>query len=66
MKNLPRKRRTREHIIADLSVNHVERQLLLCGFTCDELRRDYARFRDRILEQLREVVHDEDQDAPVR
>lgn len=28
-----RKRRTREHVIADLSVNHVERLVLLCGWT---------------------------------
>jgi len=27
------KRRTREHVIADLSVNHVERFILRCGFT---------------------------------
>jgi hypothetical protein len=26
-----RKRRTRAHIIADLSVNHVERRVLECG-----------------------------------
>jgi hypothetical protein len=42
MKSLPRKRRTREHIIADLSVNHVERQCLLCGFTCERIWRDYG------------------------
>jgi hypothetical protein len=28
-----RKQRTREHIIADLGVNHVERQILYTGFT---------------------------------
>jgi hypothetical protein len=42
MKSLPRKRRTREHIIADLSVNHVERQVLLCGFTCQRIAQDYG------------------------
>ncbi len=34
MAHLPdRKRRTREHVIADLSVNHVERFILQCGWT---------------------------------
>jgi hypothetical protein len=42
MKGLPHKRRTREHIIADLSVNHVERQILLCGFTCQRIVQDYG------------------------
>jgi hypothetical protein len=37
-----RKRRTREHIIADLSVNHVERHVLLCGYTLERLRNDYG------------------------
>jgi hypothetical protein len=37
-----RKRRTREHIIADLSVNHVERQILLCGHTVERVRADYG------------------------
>jgi hypothetical protein len=37
-----RKRRTREHVIADLSVNHVERQALLCGFTVERVRFDYG------------------------
>jgi hypothetical protein len=27
----PKKRRTRAHVIADLSINHVERQALLAG-----------------------------------
>jgi|GEM_PF-2778555 len=30
------KRRTREHVIADLSVNYFERPALLCGYTVDE------------------------------
>jgi hypothetical protein len=42
MKKLPRKRRTREHVIADLSVNHVERFALLCGFVSEHMRYDTA------------------------
>lgn len=38
----PRKRRTREHVIADLSVNHVERHALLSGFTVERVRLDYG------------------------
>lgn len=37
-----RKRRTREHIIADLSVNFVERQALLCGHTVERVFHDYG------------------------
>lgn len=37
-----RKRRTREHVIADLSVNHVERQALLCGFSVERRVHDYG------------------------
>jgi hypothetical protein len=37
-----RKTRTRDHIIADLAVNHVERQVLLCGHTLEEMRYDYG------------------------
>jgi hypothetical protein len=37
-----RKRRTREHVIADLSANHVERQALLCGFSVERVRHDYG------------------------
>jgi hypothetical protein len=37
-----RKIRTREHVIADLAVNHVERQVLLCGFTTEKYARDYG------------------------
>jgi hypothetical protein len=36
------KRRTREHVIADLSVNHVERYALLCGFIIEETQHDYG------------------------
>jgi len=39
---IPRKRRTREHVIADLSVNFVERHVLLCGFTAERVRLDYG------------------------
>jgi hypothetical protein len=38
----PRKRRTREHVIADLSVNHVERFVLRCGWTTERTRHDYG------------------------
>lgn len=41
-KRLIRKRRTREHIIADLSVNFVERQALLCGHTAERVFHDYG------------------------
>jgi hypothetical protein len=37
-----KKRRTREHVIADLSVNHVERYALLCGFSVEPVRMDYG------------------------
>ena len=38
----PRKRRTREHIIADLSVNHVEKFVLQCGWTVHRFSPDYG------------------------
>jgi hypothetical protein len=37
-----RKRRTREHVIADLSANHVERCVLLCGHTTERTVHDYG------------------------
>lgn len=37
-----RKRRTREHVIADLSVNHVERLVLRCGWTVERTQHDYG------------------------
>lgn len=40
--SLQRKRRTREHVIADLSVNHVERHVLLCGYTAERITHDYG------------------------
>jgi hypothetical protein len=38
----PRKRRTREHVLADLSANHVERFVFECGFTAEEPAADYG------------------------
>lgn len=34
--------RTREHVIADLAVNHVERQVLLCGHVLERVVHDYG------------------------
>lgn len=42
MKGPTRKRRTREHIIADLSVNHLERHVLLAGFVAEYMAADYG------------------------
>lgn len=39
---LPRKRRTREHVIADQSVNHVERFIIEEGHTAQRLATDYG------------------------
>ena len=39
---MPGKRRTREHVIADLGVNHVERHALLAGYTVDRFAHDYG------------------------
>ncbi|MGL4552791.1 MAG: DUF4365 domain-containing protein [Gemmataceae bacterium] len=36
------KRRTHEHLVADLAVNHVERQVLLGGGTVERTQRDYG------------------------
>jgi hypothetical protein len=36
------KKRTREHIIADLSVNYFERQALFCGFAVEGVLYDYG------------------------
>jgi Domain of unknown function (DUF4365) len=38
----PRKRRTREHVIAELSLNHVEKFIVAAGFVCERLRGDYG------------------------
>jgi hypothetical protein len=37
-----RKLRTREHVLADLSANFVEKQALLCGFAVERMRFDYG------------------------
>lgn len=37
-----RKLRTREHVLADLSINHVERHILLHGFAVNRLDTDYG------------------------
>lgn len=37
-----KKRRTRQHVIADLSINHVERFILRCGHTVQRIERDYG------------------------
>jgi hypothetical protein len=38
----PRKQRTRAHVLADLSANHVEKFALQCGFAVERLRQDYG------------------------
>jgi hypothetical protein len=37
-----RKRRTRQHVIADLGVHHVEGPILRCGFTAERIAHDYS------------------------
>jgi Domain of unknown function (DUF4365) len=37
-----RKLRTRAHVIADLAINHVERQVLLAGYTVERVVYDYG------------------------
>jgi hypothetical protein len=37
-----KKKRPREHIIADLSVNHVERWVFLCGYSVERIEHDYG------------------------
>jgi hypothetical protein len=39
---MARKRRTREHVIADLGVHHVEGPILRCGFTAERVVHDYG------------------------
>jgi hypothetical protein len=41
-KGTARKRRTREHIIADMGVHHVEGPILRCGFTAERIIHDYG------------------------
>jgi Domain of unknown function (DUF4365) len=38
----PRKQRTREHVLEDLSINHVEKIALGCGYAVDRLWHDYG------------------------
>jgi hypothetical protein len=42
MRKPERKRRTRQHVLADLSVNHVERHVLRCGWTVERMVHDYG------------------------
>jgi hypothetical protein len=42
MARLRRKRRTRAHVIADLSVHHVEGHVLRCGWVVERMRHDYG------------------------
>jgi len=37
-----RKTRKREHVTAELGVNHVERQALLCGYSVERIVHDYG------------------------
>ncbi len=37
-----KKLRTREHVIADLGVNHVERHILRCNFSVERVEHDYG------------------------
>lgn len=39
---MAKKKRHREHIIADLSVNHVERYVFLCGYSVERVEYDYG------------------------
>jgi hypothetical protein len=39
---LVKKKRPRQHVIADLSVNHVERFALLCGYSVERVEHDYG------------------------
>ncbi len=39
---IPRKQRTRKHVIADQSINHVERYVFEAGFTVERVRYDYG------------------------
>jgi hypothetical protein len=42
MTSPPGKVRTRGHVLADLSINHVERQVLLCGCSVQRVHNDYG------------------------
>jgi len=42
MATASRKRRTREHVLEDLSINHVERHVFRCGWTVERMTHDYG------------------------
>jgi hypothetical protein len=42
MARLRRKRRTREHILEDLSIHHVEGHVLRCGWVVERMEHDYG------------------------
>jgi hypothetical protein len=42
MTSVKGKTRTCEHVLADLSINYVERQVLQCGFSIDRVQHDYG------------------------
>lgn len=39
---MPKKKRTRQHIIAELSANHLERWVLLCRYSVERIKYDYG------------------------
>ena len=39
---MTKKRRTRQHIIAELSANYLERWVLLCGYSVERIEHDYG------------------------
>src|SRR5271166_1084446 len=42
MAKVIRKRRTREHVISDLSVHHIEGHVLRCGWVVERMVHDYG------------------------
>jgi hypothetical protein len=42
MAKVVRKRRTREHVIADLSIHHIEGHVLRCGWVVERIAHDYG------------------------
>jgi hypothetical protein len=57
---MAKKKRPREHIIADISVNHIERYVFLCGYSVERVEREaikqFARYRDDVLRQIQDVI----------
>lgn len=41
-KPIKKKTRTRQHVIADLAVNHIERYIFQCGFSVERVQHDYG------------------------